>query len=206
MNQERYWLRVGKLPWHELTREEFVRAERNAGFRPKPGCGDLATDGFSSGNVQGRITYGEITEIMNPKVRIFWWKLASVVVAWMTFFIVNAVSGDTMLAAMFAISAAAAVSMAFGLLVLLGSYAVLSVLSSLILFCVLVIFTSHTLLVALSVYAAIAIAPVFQCADEEDFSKKYAFLSVITEFIVFAAPMLWYIFVHQDQIKTAIAS
>ncbi len=59
--EERYWLRISGLPWHEATREQFVQAERSAGFCPKPGCGPVATAGFHSSGVEGRITYGEIT-------------------------------------------------------------------------------------------------------------------------------------------------
>mgnify|MGYP001562460708 CR=1 FL=1 len=60
--EARYWLRVSGLPWQEATLEQFVQAERGAGFRPKPGCGPIATGGFSSGSVEGRVTYGEITK------------------------------------------------------------------------------------------------------------------------------------------------
>ena len=62
--KERYWLRVrvSGLPWQEATREQFVQAEREAGFHPKPGCGDVATAGFGNGITEGRVTYGKITE------------------------------------------------------------------------------------------------------------------------------------------------
>ncbi len=60
--RERFWLRASSLLWQEATREQFIEAERRAGFRPKPGCGDIATGGFSGGSIQGRITSGEITE------------------------------------------------------------------------------------------------------------------------------------------------
>jgi hypothetical protein len=58
----RYWLKTGELAWQECTQEQFVSAERSAGFRPKPGCGPVATGGFGSGDRRGRVTYGEITE------------------------------------------------------------------------------------------------------------------------------------------------
>lgn len=40
--------------WQEVTEDQFVNAERGAGFRPKPGCGPVATGGFSSGGQSGR--------------------------------------------------------------------------------------------------------------------------------------------------------
>ncbi|MFA5129298.1 MAG: hypothetical protein WC477_00070 [Patescibacteria group bacterium] len=62
-NVERFWLHEdGK--WREVTIDSFRLAEQRAGFTPKAGC-RLATGGFSSsrnGEIQGRITYGEITE------------------------------------------------------------------------------------------------------------------------------------------------
>lgn len=43
----------------EVTQDEFVRAERGAGFRPKPGLGPVATGGFTSGGITGRVRYGD---------------------------------------------------------------------------------------------------------------------------------------------------
>jgi hypothetical protein len=40
--------------WQEVTEQEFVNAERGAGFYPKPGCGPVATGGFSAGGQRGR--------------------------------------------------------------------------------------------------------------------------------------------------------
>lgn len=57
---ERYWLRVGTLPWQEATMQQFIKAERGAGFYPKTGDG-TATASFSGSGVEGRTTYGEIT-------------------------------------------------------------------------------------------------------------------------------------------------
>ena len=42
--------------WREVTRQQFVTAERAAGFRPKFGDG-LATGGFTGGGVSGKIKY-----------------------------------------------------------------------------------------------------------------------------------------------------
>jgi hypothetical protein len=39
--------------WQEVTEQEFVNAERGAGFRPKPGCGPVATGAFSAGGQRG---------------------------------------------------------------------------------------------------------------------------------------------------------
>ena len=58
---ERYWLQVGDLLWQEATADQFIQAEREAGFRPKDG-GGFATGGFSGGGIRGKITYGEIPE------------------------------------------------------------------------------------------------------------------------------------------------
>ena len=51
-----YWLRISGLPWTEVSEVKFVEAERAAGFYPKPGCGPVATAGFSSGVVEGKVT------------------------------------------------------------------------------------------------------------------------------------------------------
>jgi len=52
---ERYYLQLaGVSDWIEVSQEKFVQAERAAGFRPKPGCGPVATGGFSNGSVCGR--------------------------------------------------------------------------------------------------------------------------------------------------------
>lgn len=65
--KERYWLRISGHAWQEATKDQFVQAERSAGFRPKPGCGDVATGGFSNGSLQGRVTYGDITDEKYPR-------------------------------------------------------------------------------------------------------------------------------------------
>ena len=53
----KYYLSIlGKEPI-EVTQEEFIQAERSAGFRPKPGCGPVATGGFDSGALSGSIKY-----------------------------------------------------------------------------------------------------------------------------------------------------
>lgn len=59
--EPRYYLGVVGHPESmvEVTEEEFVRAERGAGFRPKPGLGPVATGGFSSGGIRGSVRYGD---------------------------------------------------------------------------------------------------------------------------------------------------
>lgn len=56
---DRYFVKIGKAKEREVSREEFIQAERNAGFVPKAGCGDVATAGFgfSQGDIEirGRI-------------------------------------------------------------------------------------------------------------------------------------------------------
>lgn len=67
MKKTRYWIRENELPWQEVTREQFIRAERKAGFHPKDGSG-VATASFSSSfpgsgeKIQGRTTKGKITK------------------------------------------------------------------------------------------------------------------------------------------------
>jgi hypothetical protein len=52
----RYFLKpdTERAVWQEVTEEEFARAERSAGFYPKPGCGPVATGGFSASGQRGR--------------------------------------------------------------------------------------------------------------------------------------------------------
>lgn len=56
MSTYRYFLKADwQEVWDEVTREQFIAAERAAGFRPKGGGDGLATAGFSGGGVRGRI-------------------------------------------------------------------------------------------------------------------------------------------------------
>lgn len=56
-----YYLKRNKR-WVQVTEDEFIAAEQRAGFFPKPGCGPVATAGFSYGDsgeeIEGRIDYG----------------------------------------------------------------------------------------------------------------------------------------------------
>jgi len=57
--REHYYLGITGHPESmvEVTQEEFILAERAAGFRPKHGCGPVATGGFGSGGIQGSVRY-----------------------------------------------------------------------------------------------------------------------------------------------------
>lgn len=60
--RDRYFLRSGEGPEHEVDRRGFAAAEADAGFRSKNGPGELATDGFSVERrgiaSSGRIAFG----------------------------------------------------------------------------------------------------------------------------------------------------
>ena len=57
---ERYFLRAQwQEQWQEVTREQWIRAERMAGFRPKYGGDGPATGGFSGYGVSGKIEYAD---------------------------------------------------------------------------------------------------------------------------------------------------
>jgi hypothetical protein len=46
----------GSLPWRQVSVDEFIRAERAAGFHPKGGGDGVATGGFGGANgQQGRV-------------------------------------------------------------------------------------------------------------------------------------------------------
>jgi len=42
--------------WVEVTKEQWLAAERSAGFQPEPGYGEYATAGFGTDNISGRYT------------------------------------------------------------------------------------------------------------------------------------------------------
>jgi len=57
MSEEKYYLKADfQNEYQEVTKEEFIQAERAAGFRPKYGDG-LATGGFLGNGVSGSIKY-----------------------------------------------------------------------------------------------------------------------------------------------------
>ena len=62
----RYYLRADhQTDYDEVTKEEYIRAERNAGFKPKFAFDDskyntvIATAGFYGGGVSGKVEYEE---------------------------------------------------------------------------------------------------------------------------------------------------
>jgi hypothetical protein len=55
--QERYFLETSWQDKKEVTKEQFIQAERNAGFHCKPGITGCATGGFSGGGVHGTVEY-----------------------------------------------------------------------------------------------------------------------------------------------------
>ena len=54
MGQERYWIKFADLEWSEVSKEEYVRIERAAGFHNTMGEPDEpATASFSNGYLHG---------------------------------------------------------------------------------------------------------------------------------------------------------
>jgi hypothetical protein len=69
MSQARYYLSHSLFGEREVTREQFIAAERAAGFYPKFGQpDDLATGGFSSGDISGSIRHAPLE--LSAMVRI----------------------------------------------------------------------------------------------------------------------------------------
>ena len=61
---EKYYLKAFyEKEYKEVSQDEFVKAERHAGFRPKPGCGPVATAGFNGGGLEGYVEYTKEEEI-----------------------------------------------------------------------------------------------------------------------------------------------
>lgn len=56
--EKRYYLEANGLK-RQVSKEEWIKAERAAGFRSKFGDDSEATGGFSNGSVSGSISYGE---------------------------------------------------------------------------------------------------------------------------------------------------
>lgn len=58
MSQPRYFLSHSLFGEREVTKDQYIAAERMAGFHPKSGkSDDLATGGFSSGDISGSVRY-----------------------------------------------------------------------------------------------------------------------------------------------------
>lgn len=58
----KYFIKHALFGEKEVSKEEFIKAERAAGFRSKFGINNLATGGFTSGDVTGRVEYLEEEE------------------------------------------------------------------------------------------------------------------------------------------------
>ena len=62
--QAKYYLSHPQLGEKEVTKEEFIKAERAAGFRSKSGSmDDCATGGFTGNGISGSIKYNELESI-----------------------------------------------------------------------------------------------------------------------------------------------
>jgi hypothetical protein len=58
-----YYLIHPQLGEKEVTKEEFIKAERSAGFYPKSGNpNDCATGGFGYDGLQGSVKYVKLVE------------------------------------------------------------------------------------------------------------------------------------------------
>lgn len=56
--RERYFIKPSVIEddgYTEVTKDQFITAEHQAGFRSKGGPGTVATGGFSGGGISGRI-------------------------------------------------------------------------------------------------------------------------------------------------------
>lgn len=58
----RYWIQVGENPEQEVSKEDFIKLERQAGFYSKFGPNEVATGSFSNGALSGR------TEIVDKEL------------------------------------------------------------------------------------------------------------------------------------------
>jgi hypothetical protein len=52
---DRYWLRIFDKEWQEVTKEQFIEAELQAGFHSSHGPGTIATAGFGTNVLDGQI-------------------------------------------------------------------------------------------------------------------------------------------------------
>ncbi|WP_391557166.1 hypothetical protein [Robertmurraya sp.] len=59
----KYFLSHPQFGEKEVTKEEFIKAERAAGFRPKSGRDDVcATGGFSGKGLSGSVRYIDLEQ------------------------------------------------------------------------------------------------------------------------------------------------
>jgi len=52
-----YEVRVAGTKWQKVSEKKFIATEKSCGFHSKFGPDSVATGGFSSGNIGGRIRY-----------------------------------------------------------------------------------------------------------------------------------------------------
>ena len=68
----KFFIRTAVHDEKEVLREQYIQFERGAGFRPKPGCGDIACGSFCSGGIYGRTEYEpeDLAEFDNIKAAV----------------------------------------------------------------------------------------------------------------------------------------
>lgn len=64
---EQYYLQLGEGPQQRVSEEEFIAAERAAGFRSKFGEDHVATGGFFSGVIRGTVTFPKTITHSSPE-------------------------------------------------------------------------------------------------------------------------------------------
>lgn len=67
---KRYWIRVGENPEQEVTREDFIKLERSAGFFSRFGPDEVATAGFANGALTGRVEIVDEALALKDTLRI----------------------------------------------------------------------------------------------------------------------------------------
>jgi len=57
----KYYLKLAgiDMEWREVTKDEYIRTEQNAGFHSKFGRDYIATASFGTGTVEGKVEYEE---------------------------------------------------------------------------------------------------------------------------------------------------
>jgi len=53
----KYYIKISDKKEFVVSKQEFIKFEHNAGFRSKFGENELATGGFTSGTLSGRVIY-----------------------------------------------------------------------------------------------------------------------------------------------------
>lgn len=63
-----YFLSSDVHPEKEVTEQEFIRAERAAGFRSKFGPDHVATGSFTGAGMHGRVVYVDLDPVPEPEL------------------------------------------------------------------------------------------------------------------------------------------